>query len=301
MMHADQLPIDAAIARALITEQFPHYRDAPVRQLSGTGTVNAIFRVGESVTARFPLQPQDIERATATLRAEAAAATEFADHSPVPAPRPLGIGQPGPRYPMPWTLQTWVDGDLATPGGLAGSTAFAADIANLIATLRDVAPAGRSFDGIGRGGDLTTHDDWMATCFANSHGLLDVARLERLWSRLCALPPKPGDRMCHKDLIPANLLVRGDRLAGILDTGSFGPADPALDLVAAWHLFDVPCRDLIRARLASSGLDWHRGAAWAFIQSMGLVWYYRDTNPGMADLGRSTLTRLLDDPEIDTL
>jgi hypothetical protein len=31
---------------------------------------------------------------------------------------------------------------------------------------------------------------------------------------------------------------------------------------------------------------------------MGLVWYYRTSNPRMAALGRSTLGRLLDDSEV---
>ena len=39
-------------------------------------------------------------------------------------------------------------------------------------------------------------------------------------------------------------------------------------------------------------LEWERGKAWAFQQAMGLVWYYHQTNPTMAALGRRTLTRL---------
>jgi aminoglycoside phosphotransferase (APT) family kinase protein len=298
MMHDDQLAIDAETAGALIAGQFPHLRGEPVRQLAGSGTVNAIFRVGAALTARFPMQPQAPEVAAEILRAEAAAAAEFADNAPVPAPRVIGIGQPGPHYPMPWTLQTWIDGSIAAPDGLAASPTFAEDIAILIATLRQVPTAGRRFDGRGRGGDLATHDAWMATCLANSRSLFDVDRLEHLWASFRALARDDEDTMSHRDLIPANLLVNGDRLKGVLDTGSFGPADPALDLVSAWHLFDTARRQLIRTRLSSSDLQWHRGAAWAFVQSMGLVWYYDTTNPPMAKLGRSTLHRLLADPEI---
>ncbi|ORA32840.1 phosphotransferase [Mycobacterium aquaticum] len=32
------------------------------------------------------------------------------------------------------------------------------------------------------------------------------------------------------------------RLVGIIDVGGLGPADPALDLVCAWHLFNEPAR-----------------------------------------------------------
>lgn len=300
-MHADQLHIDAALAAALIDAQFPDYRGLPVVRLDGAGTVNAIFRVGEHVTARFPLQPRDPLKAEDALRREASNMDELADNVPVPAPRSLGIGSPGLGYPMPWSLQSWVVGDVATTDGLAASSALAEDVVELIAALRAVDRRGRSFDGVGRGGELKTHDGWMATCFKYSEGLLDVPRLQRLWARLRELPPKSGDVMSHRDLIPANLLVRDDRLVGVLDTGGFGPADPSLDLVAAWHLFDDARRALIRQRLGSGQVEWLRGAAWAFVQAMGLPWYYRITNPAMAALGLSTLARLLADPEVSAL
>ncbi|RYG26105.1 MAG: aminoglycoside phosphotransferase family protein [Burkholderiales bacterium] len=300
-MHDDQLHIDTEIARAMLAEQFPQYGDEPVVRLPSSGTVNAIFRVGRNATARFPLQPQDAVRAAERLASEAQAAGEFAMHCTVPAPRSLGIGRPGPGYPMPWTLQNWIAGDIATPHGLAASDAFANDLAELIAALRSVDVDGQQFDGIGRGGQLMVHDDWMATCFANSEGLLQVERLTGLWAWMRKLPTDGPDVMSHKDLIPANLLVRDGRLAGVLDAGSFGPADPALDLVAAWHLFDAERRTIIGARLGSSEVEWQRGAAWAFVQAMGLVWYYLDSNPTMAALGRSTLDRLLGDPVISTL
>jgi aminoglycoside phosphotransferase (APT) family kinase protein len=168
-------------------------------------------------------------------------------------------------------------------------------LARLIAALRAADANGRRFDRQGRGGSLPDHDDWMEVCLKNSVGLLDVARLGRLWARLRALPPAGPDVMNHRDLIPANLLVQGERLAGVLDAGKFGPADPALDLVAAWHLFDRDRREIMRIELGSGDVEWQRGAAWAFQQAMGLVWYYERTNPDMSALGRSTLSRLLDD------
>jgi aminoglycoside phosphotransferase (APT) family kinase protein len=82
---------------------------------------------------------------------------------------------------------------------------------------------------------------------------------------------------------------------GVLDAGGFGPADPALDLVAAWHLLDRERRDIVRRRLGSDEAEWKRGAAWALQQAMGLVWYYQRTNPRMSALGRNTLSRLLED------
>ena len=297
MMHSDQIDIDADIAREMLLEQFPQYRQEQVKAV-GSGTVNAIFKIGSVATARFPLRRTDPVACVTMLRKEAKAMTGFAENSPVATPRLVGLGQPGLRYPMPWAVHSWIEGDVATPDGLAESTTFVLDIANLIATLRSAETNGQQFDGQGRGGCLSDHDKWMSVCFANSEGLLDVPRLRSMWARLRELPASGTDVMSHRDLIPSNLLVRGERLVGVLDSGSFGPADPALDLVCAWHLFDRNQREVIRARLGSSAIEWKRGAAWAFEQAMGLVWYYQNNNTVMSELGRSTLSRILSDPEI---
>lgn len=84
----------------------------------------------------------------------------------------------------------------------------------------------------------------------------------------------------------------------VLDGGGFGPADRALDLVCAWHLFDRDARARLREVVGATDAEWRRGAAWALQQAMGLVWYYPVSNPPMAELGRSAVARLLADGEI---
>jgi aminoglycoside phosphotransferase (APT) family kinase protein len=296
-MHDDQVDVTTDMVATLIQEQFPQWSGKAIQLMSSTGTVNAIFRVGNDLSARFPLRPADAAEALTVLEREARASAELAQVSRFPAPEPLALGQPGAGYPMPWSIQTWVPGTIAFDADPSASDAFAEDLAAFIASLRDAETRGRHFSGEGRGGVLTHHDDWMAKCFEESEGLLDVPRLRQVWSRCRELPRAGADVMSHGDLIPGNVLVLGDRLSGVLDTGGFGPADPALDLVSAWHLLRPGPREVLRRTLGCDDLEWERGKAWAFEQAMGVVWYYVESNPTMSRMGRRTLDRILESAE----
>lgn len=293
-MHDDQVDVTAEIVSALIREQFPQWSDKAVRRVTSTGTVNSIFRVGDDLSARFPLRLADAAEVREVLEREARAGAELARVSRFPAPEPLALGEPGAGYPMPWSVQTWVPGTVAFDADPGGSDVFAEDLAAFIGDLRGADTRGRLFGGEGRGGVLSHHDDWMAKCFAESEGLLDVPRLRRMWNRFRSLPRAGADVMSHGDLIPGNVLVTGDRLGGVLDTGGFGPADPALDLVSAWHLLRPGSREALRRTLGCGDLEWERGKAWAFQQAMGVVWYYAESNPTMSGMGRRTLDRILE-------
>ncbi len=173
-MHDNQLDISPGVVRTLIDRQFPQWRSLPVRPVAATGTVNAIFRIGDRYTARFPLEAGDAGTVRRSLEAEAKAAAELAGRTRFPTPRPIALGEPGAGYPLPWSVQTWLPGTVATEADPGGSAAFALDLAEFIAGVRSIPTRGRTFSGRGRGGDLHDHDEWLQTCFLRSEGLLDV-------------------------------------------------------------------------------------------------------------------------------
>lgn len=53
--------------------------------------------------------------------------------------------------------------------------------------------------------------------------------------------------------ISGNVLVVGGHLAGVLDVGSLGATDPALDLISAWNLLEAGPRQVFR----STDLEWN--------------------------------------------
>ncbi len=267
-MHSREVPIDEAVVRGLISEQFPEWKDLAVKRFPSEGTVSAIFRIGPSLAARFPLQA---DHPRAKLGAEAAASQELAEHTTFPTPLPIAIGNPGTGYAQSWSVQTWLEGTTGTVNDPGSSTAFAHDLATFISEVRSIGTNGRSFTGEGRGGRLPDHDQWMRECFSKSEGLLDVERLRRMWSRYRELPDHTYEVMSHGDLIPGNVLVAEGRLTGVLDVGGLGPADPALDLAGSWHLLEDGPREVFRTTIRCSDLEWKRSQAWAFEQATGLV------------------------------
>jgi aminoglycoside phosphotransferase (APT) family kinase protein len=292
-MHDDQLAISPQTVRELVDEQFPRWQGLPVKAVDSPGTVNAIFRIGGQFAARFPLRSGDPDHVRAGLESEAAAARELAGRTRFATPEPVALGEPGAGYPLPWSVQTWLPGVTADEDDPGESDPFAHDLAEFIGGVRAIATRGRTFSGSGRGGDLRSHDAWMKTCLERSEQVLDVPRLRGMWETMRELPRGAGgDVMSHRDLIPGNVLVSGGRLAGVLDVGDMGPADPALDLVAAWHLLEAGPRQVLRDDLGCGDLEWERGKAWAFQQAMGLVWYYAESNPSMSRMGRRTLQRI---------
>jgi aminoglycoside phosphotransferase (APT) family kinase protein len=294
-MHENQLRVTVDAVRRLVAAQFPDWALLPITPVHVEGTVNAIFRIGDGLAARFPLQPGDIETTRQWLRSEADAALELLDQTSFAVPEPVAIGGPGAEYPLPWSVQTWLPGTTASQQEASNSDDFAHDLAKFVSEVRAIELRGRSFTGDRRGGDLRSHDGWMETCFKQSEQLFDVTRLRRIWARLRELPRESPDFMTHGDLTPGNVLVNHGRLVGILDVGGLGPADPALDLVSAWHLLDTGPRKLLREDLRSDELEWERGKAWAFQQAMGAAWYYQSSNPPMSRMGRRTVERILAD------
>ncbi|MEP6852192.1 MAG: aminoglycoside phosphotransferase family protein [bacterium] len=292
-MHPNQLTISREAVRDLVDVQFPQWRGRPIKEFRAQGTVNALFRIGDRLAARFPLEPGDVETTRRSLGSEAQAARELLGRTRFRTPEPVAIGEPGEGYPLPWSVQTWLPGTVATEEDPSGSVAFARDLAEFIRGVRAIDTHGRTFNGEGRGGDLRSHDVWMETCFEHSEPLMDVPRLRRMWAVLRDLPRSgAGDVMTHGDLIPGNVLVSDGRLTAVIDVGGLGPADLALDLVCAWHLLDAGPRQVLRDELGCDDLEWERGMAWAFEQAMGAVWYYVETNPAISLMGRRTLHRI---------
>jgi aminoglycoside phosphotransferase (APT) family kinase protein len=108
-MHSDELALDDLLVRRLLQEQFPEWAELPLRQSEPSGTVNAIFRLGEGLSVRRPRRHGSTEPGSKEL----ARLPRLERLLPVEIPVPVAQGRPGVGYPWYWEVHTWVEGDTA--------------------------------------------------------------------------------------------------------------------------------------------------------------------------------------------
>jgi aminoglycoside phosphotransferase (APT) family kinase protein len=291
-MHTDQVDVAVDTVRRLVADQFPQWRTLPVHPVASDGTVNALFRLGAEVVLRFPLRPgSDVRDA---LVREQEYARLVSAHVPLEVPTPIALGEPGHGYPSAWAAYRWIPGTPVAGAKVHDLDGLARDLAGFVGAFHDVPTGGRRWDGTGRGGPLRHLDDDVRRALAESTQLTDTDRLGELWSHCLAAPPGPGpDVLIHADLMPGNLLVRDGRLSAVIDLGTVGVGDPAVDLMPAWNMLPTGARETFRRELNADDATWDRGRGWAIAQAIIALPYYVETNPGMAETARRTLAALL--------
>ena len=290
-LHADEIPIDDELVRALVRRAMPDYADAPVRRLAATGSTNALFRLGDELLVRLPRQPGG----SAAISKEAAWLPLIGPLLPVSVPDVVAVFEPDRDYPEQWSVVRWIEGehpqvvDPETPVD-PRREGLASDLAAVLEALGEAeVPVGaldvahlRSY----RGEPLATMDQATRENIARCRSLedfdLDLDAAEKIWAEAKCLPGAAdlsAPRWYHADLAAENLLVRDGALNAVLDFGALSVGDPTVDLVVAWEVLDPPARELFRRQVGVDDATWLRGRAWALSIAL-MIWYYWTTMPG---------------------
>ena len=264
-LHEGEVDIDARLVERLVAEQFPELRDLPIRELRSTGTVNAIYRLGERLYARLPRVAhwaQDLEKEWTWL-------PRLAPRLSLQVPVPVGSGRATEEYPFTWAVYEWIEG---APYGERVDERHAAEaLAEFVTELRAIGP----LDGAPRGGRRP-----LAELDAVTRAVLDGEALAA-WERALEAPAWDGRApvWIHTDLLRPNVLVDGGRVRAVIDFGGVGMGDPAADVIAAWAVFGPAGRDVFRRALDVDDSTWERARGYALHQAAMIVPYYATTNP----------------------
>lgn len=290
-MHTDQIDVDEALLHELLRAQFPQWADLPVAAVAEHGTDHALYRLGDELVARLPV----IGWADGQAAFEAEWLPRLAPGLPVELSVPVAVGTPSERYPFAWSVNPWLPGQPLDLDRVATGV-LAEDLGRFVRALQacDATGAGL-FGSRGQPLDEPGRDRATRESLAAADDLVDAAAALAVWEAGQAAPA--WDRppaWFHGDLLPGNLLVRDGRLSAVLDWGPSGAGDPAVELAAAYTLFDDPAdRARFVAEVAPDEATWLRARAWKVsLSAMGIP-YYRDTVPAFAESGIRAIEAVL--------
>jgi aminoglycoside phosphotransferase (APT) family kinase protein len=267
-MHIDELEIDEALVRRLLSEQFPEWADLPLRRIEPGGTVHAIFHLGDGLSVRLARLQGPSEPGSKELDW----LPRLAPLLPVEIPVPVAQGRPSGDYPWFWEIHRWVPGE-TVPVDEIDAIEAARDLATLVGALQGVSPEGGP---PGRGIPLAERDREIRYWLARFDGPPAVTAG---WDRALAAPPWDGLPVWHHgDLDVRNWLIRDGRISGVIDWGSMGIGDPACDVMVAWKLHSPAARDAFREALPTDDATWERARGWALSQAVAILAYYTPEN-----------------------
>jgi aminoglycoside phosphotransferase (APT) family kinase protein len=147
----------------------------------------------------------------------------------------------------------------------------------------------------GRGGPLEALDGWVREWTARA----DESEVSRdavlaVWDDALAAPAYDGEPCWfHGDLHEGNLLVRDGRLAAVIDWGTAGRGDPAIELNAMWGYLPESAAELYRAEVGLDEAAYRRARGFALAPAISGWTYYRVTAPDISRGALGTVRRLI--------
>ncbi|MEU3742603.1 MULTISPECIES: aminoglycoside phosphotransferase family protein [unclassified Streptomyces] len=289
--------IDAALVKRLIAEQFPQWRDLPVRPVEVDGWDNRTYRIGDSLTARLPTAAGYVP----AVAKENEWLPRLAPSLPFAVPPILGEGAPGEGYPYPWSVRGWLDGETAAPGRIDDMAQFALSVAEFILALQRCDATGGPLAGEHswyRGASPAYYDEETRRCLAALEGRVDTGRAAAVWEAALAAEWHGTPVWFHGDIAPGNLLVADGKLTAVIDFGTSGVGDPACDLVIAWGMFSGESREAFRRAVGHDEGTWARARGWLLWKSLLTLTGHIDTDPERAAVDRRLIAEVLADHEL---
>jgi aminoglycoside phosphotransferase (APT) family kinase protein len=108
----------------------------------------------------------------------------------------------------------------------------------------------------------------VRTTIEQLHGAIDVDGAVAAWEAAMAADWTGRDVWIHGDVTGSNLLMRDDRLSGVIDFGCAAVGDPACDLTVAWTMFERTSRRRFVETVKLDSGTWARARGWALWKAL---------------------------------
>jgi len=261
------ISITKQLAKNMLEEQFPQFKDLEITDIKIGGWDNKVFRLGDDKLIKMPIAKKYEIQIDTTFHW----LPKLANHLPFKIPQPLGRGKPSPAYPFKWAIYNWIEGDTVFESKNIDGEKFADDLVTFIKDLHkiniDNAPA-PSIHNFYRGGDLRIYDTEIIASISALKGKIDYRKAMQIWEKSIASQYHDSPLWIHGDLSLGNILLEEGQIKAIIDFGMIAAGDPACDLAVAYNIFTADVREEFIIKMDMKKDVWDRAKGWALWKSL---------------------------------
>jgi len=262
-----QPKIDESLVKHLIASQIPQWKNLPIRPVANGGWDNRTFHLGDAMLVRIP----SAEIYADKIQKEFQWLPILAPLLPNKIPVPLVMGKPNTKYPWPWGVYTWLEGETVASSNNVDLDMLAKDLGRFLKALYAIDSTGGLAAGehnFYRGGSLAVYDDQVQQALTILKNKIDTAKARTIWEAAIVTQWHKAPVWIHGDIAIGNLLVQNGKLSAVIDFGGLAVGDPACDLAIAWTLFKDSNQHIFKETLALDQVTWNRGKAWALWKAL---------------------------------
>ena len=261
------ITININLVKQLINEQFPHWAHLDIKPVVHGGNDNRTFHLGKDMSVRLP----SAEGYVPQVEKEQKWLPFLASQLTLPIQTPIAKGEPSEDYPMPWSINKWLDGEVLTHDNVNDLHQLAKDLGSFLLDLQAIdsseGPLGGAHN-FHRGGDLAVYDQETRSAVAEHKKSLPIRMITEIWDQALATKWQTSPVWVHGDVAPGNLLVKNGKLCAVIDFGILGVGDPACDAAIAWTFFDRASRKTLKNSLKMDDDTWDRAKGWALWKAL---------------------------------
>jgi aminoglycoside phosphotransferase (APT) family kinase protein len=274
---SDKFEITVSLVTDLISEQFPQWAHLEIKPVELGGWDNRTFRLGQEMSIRLPsakIYASKVEKEQKWL-------PYLAPHLSVPIPKPLAMGQPSKNYPWHWSIYSWIEGKSANILSIddLNLSLLASQVAQFLNELHKIDSTGGLLPGTHnfyRGDSPAVYNTETRSAIEQLQNVVDVDAVTSVWQKAISSKWHKSPVWIHGDLSAGNIIVKDNKLVGIIDFGGMAVGDPACDLVIAWTFLTNESRKIFKSQLNLDPDTWARARGWALWKALITIAQLKD-------------------------
>ena len=261
------IDISVELVKKLIKEQFPQFSHLEIKPVEFMGHDNRTFYLGNQMSIRLPSSGEyasQVEKEWKWLN-------YLADKLSMPIRKPLFLGKANSDYPYSFLINQWIDGEELNDNNIVSKSDIAQSLGKFLKSLQNIDPSNGPIAGehnFFRGGNLKVYESMVWDSSKRLKDVFPKEVIESLWNLATESQYEGKSFWIHGDMASGNVLIKDNRINGIIDFGQLGVGDPACDYVMAWTYFESDSKRVFLEELQCDTNMKNRAMGWALWKAL---------------------------------